>query len=112
MGGQMSRRKGARFERWLVHRFREAMPGVDVRRGLQSRGGEEVPDVDAPPFWVEAKRGRKPNIRGALRQVIEAAPPGRIPIAVVRDDRAEPHVTLTLDDFLDLVAEWWALRSR
>jgi len=106
MSGATSRRKGARFERAMVHRFREAMPGAEVRRGLQCRG-EEVADVDCPVFWPELKRGKKPNIRAALRQAIEAAPKGRIPIALVRDDRAEEIVTLLLDDFLDLVSEWW-----
>jgi hypothetical protein len=111
MSGATSRRKGARFERAMVHRFREAMPGAEVRRGLQSRG-EEVADLDCPVFWPELKRGKKPNIRGALRQAIEAAPEGRIPIAVVRDDHAEEIVTLLLDDFLDLVGEWWDARQR
>ena len=69
-------------------------------------------DVDCPVFWPELKRGKKPNIRAALRQAIEAAPKGRIPIAVVRDDRAEEIVTLLLDDFLDLVSEWWVGRNR
>jgi len=96
----------------MVHRFREAMPDAEVRRGLQSRGGEEVADLDCPVFWPELKRGKKPNIRGALRQAIEAAPKGRIPIAVVRDDRAEEIVTLLLDDFLDLVSEWWVGRNQ
>jgi hypothetical protein len=87
------------------------MPDAEVRRGLQSRG-EEVADVDCPIFWVEAKRGKKPNIRGALRQAMEAAPKGRIPIAVIRDDRAKEIVTLLLDDFLDLVSQWWVERNR
>ena len=30
MSGAMSRRKGARFERAMVHRFREAMPNAEV----------------------------------------------------------------------------------
>ena len=105
MSGATSRRKGARFERELVHLFRAAMPGADVRRGLQCRG-EEVADVDCPVIWVEAKRGKQPNIK-ALRQAIEAAPKGRMPITVVRDDRAEAMVTLLLDDFLALVSAWW-----
>lgn len=112
MSGATSRRKGARFERDMVHRFREAMPDAEIRRGLQSRGGDEVADLDCPVFWPELKRGKKPNIRGALKQAIEATPKGRIPIAVVRDDRAEEIVTLLLDDFLELVAEWWELRKR
>ncbi len=112
MNGRGSKRKGANWERKLVLLFREVMPGGDVRRGLQYRGGQEVADVDAAPFWVEAKRGRKPNIRAALRQVINQAPPGRIPLAVIRDDRAAPIVALELEDFLDLISEWWAGRTQ
>ncbi len=88
------------------------MPTADVRRGFQYRSGAEVPDVDAAPFWVESKRGRKPNVRAALRQVTSEAAPGRIPLAVIRDDRAEPFVALSLEDFLDLVSEWWAGRMK
>jgi hypothetical protein len=96
----------------MVHRFREAMPDAEIRRGLQSRSGEEVADLDCPVFWPELKRGKKPNIRAALRQAIEAAPKGRIPIAIIRDDRAEEIVTLLLDDFLEFVSEWWVGRNR
>lgn len=110
--GALSRRKGAAWERELVRRFREVMPGAEVRRGLQSRSGEEVPDVDCPVFWPEAKRGRQPNVRAAPRQAEASAPKGRIPLAVIRDDRAEPFVVLGLDDFLELVAEWWEARRR
>ena len=96
----------------MVHRFREAMPDAEIRRGLQSRSGEEVADLDCPVFWPELKRGKKPNIRAALRQAIEAAPKGRIPIAIIRDDHAEEIVTLLLDDFLEFVSEWWVGRNR
>lgn len=112
MTGSRSRRKGAAFERELVQRFRDVMPDADVRRGLQYRTGEEAPDVDCPVFWPEAKRGKLPNVRAALRQSTDAAPPGRIPIAIIRDDHAEPFVALGLDDFLELVREWWARRDR
>jgi hypothetical protein len=71
-----------------------------------------VPDVDCPVFWPEAKRGRKPNVRAALRQATDAAPKGRVPVAVIRDDRAEAFVALSLDDFLELVREWWEGRRR
>lgn len=112
MSGARSRRKGASYERELVHRFREAMPGADVKRGFQTRSGQEAADVECPVFWVESKRGKKPNMRAALRQAIEAAPEDRVPIAVVRDDRAEATVTLLLDDFLGLVSQWWELLGR
>ena len=112
MTGAMSRRKGAAYERELVQRFREAMPGAEVKRGFQCRSGEEAADVECPVFWVESKRGRKPNVRGALKQASDAAPEGRIPIAVIRDDRSEAFVALALEDFLDFVREWWEGRNR
>ena len=112
MSGARSLRKGRRFEQELVHRFREVMPGAEIRRGLQCRGGQEVADVDCPVFWPEAKRGKKPNVRAALAQALAAAPKGRVPLAVIRDDRQEPFVALRLDDFLDMVGEWWLGRSQ
>ncbi len=111
MSGRYSRRKGHDYERELVKRFRAVMPGATVRRGLQARGGEEVPDVECPVFWIEAKRGKKPNIRGALRQADQACLHGRVPIAIVKDDRARATVTIYLDDFLDIVEEWWERRQ-
>jgi hypothetical protein len=111
VSGAHSRRKGAAFERDIVHRFREAMPDASIQRGLQFRTGEEAPDVNCPVFWPELKRGKQPNVRAALRQATETAPPGRIPIAIVRDDRSEPFVVVNLDDFLDFVAEWWSRRD-
>lgn len=110
--GNLSRRKGAGFERTLVHQFREAMPGAEIRRGYQFRSGEEVSDIEVPVFWVEAKRGRKPNVRKALEQATCDAPQGRIPIAVMRDDRSEAFVAISLADFLSLVNEWWMGRCK
>jgi len=112
MSGAMSRRKGAAFERALVHRFREVMPEAEVKRGLQYRSGEEAPDVEVPCFFVEAKHHHRTNIRAAMRQAIAAAPPGRWPVAVCKDDHADPLVTMQLEDFLELVAEWWRRRER
>lgn len=97
------RQKGAGFERELVHLFQEAMPHTKVKRGLQMRAGAECPDVDAAPFWIEAKRMKKANPRAALRQAEADAPAGRVPVAVTRDDREAAIVTLRLTDFLELL---------
>lgn len=112
MTGAYSRRKGANYERELVRRFKAVMPKADIRRGLQSRSGQEVPDIECPVFWIEAKRGRKPNIRAALQQAEGDAPKDRIPLAIVRDDYQSALVALPLEDFLDLVQEWWEGRQR
>ena len=110
--GAHSRRKGAAWERDLARRFREAMPGSHARRGIQSRAGDECGDVVVPEFWVEAKHHRRTNVRGALRQAIECAPKGEWPVAICKDDRMPPFVAMQLEDFLGLVAEWWAGRQR
>lgn len=107
MSGAHSRRKGAEWERELVHRFRGAMPDAEVKRGLQYRSGEEAPDVDVPCFFVEAKHHHRTNVRAALEQATTASPKGRWPIAVCKDDRKPPLVAMDLDDFLELLAEWW-----
>lgn len=110
--GLLSRNKGRRFEQELARLFREAMPGAVVHRGFQGRSGEEAADVECPVFWIEAKRGRQPNVRAALRQARAAAPQGRVPIAIIRDDRAEAFVSLLLADFLELLTEWWEARNK
>ena len=79
----------------------------DVRRGLQARSGEEVPDVEVPCLWVECKREKRTNPKAALRQAIADATKGRIPIAVCKDDRADATVTMLFEDFLELLGEWW-----
>ena len=112
MSGARSRRKGLQFERELVKRFREVMPDAGVRRGLQYRAGEEAADVEVPCFWVEAKHHHRTNVREAMRQAIAACSPGRWPVAVCKDDHAEPLVTMQLEDFLELVKEWWERRPR
>jgi hypothetical protein len=111
MNGAGSRRKGAEFERAMVHRFHEVMPGADVKRGLQSRSGSEVADVDVPCFWPELKRHHRTNYREALRQALETCPSGRWPIAVCKDDHEPAIVVMQLDDFLELVREWWERRQ-
>lgn len=101
--GKASREKGKRGERWLAKLVRAAMPaGTDVKRGLQSRDGGEVPDVDAPLIWWEMKHGKKPNPRAALAQAI-AATDGRLPIAVIKDDRKDAFAVMRAEDLLALI---------
>ena len=61
--GKLSRTKGAAYERELAKLIANAMPGADVRRGLQAQGARsaKIADVECPEFWVESKRGKKPT---------------------------------------------------
>ena len=112
MNGRSSRRKGHNFEREVANLFKEIMPGQNIRRGFQMRDGSEAPDVIMPIFWPECKRGKKPNIRAALKQSANDAKKGYIPIAIVKDDREAATVTILLEDFLGIVEEWWNLLGR
>jgi len=99
--GKMQRNKGARFERWLVHAFNEALPGK-WKRGFQCRGGgEEVPDLDGPLLHIEAKHQIKPNIRSALAQATEdSADSGKLPVAITKENMCKPIVSMHLKDWL------------
>jgi hypothetical protein len=100
----MSRRKGVRWELDLVHRFQIATGIPDIRRGIQTRDGEEAADVEGVPgLWIEAKAHRRVNLRAALAQAIAAAPPGRKPVVIGKDDRQRPVALMLLDDFLALL---------
>jgi len=109
--GRNSRRKGHGFERDIARQMNERMEGLGARRSLQSRGAEAA-DVDCDVFWIECKAGRKPNPRAALEQAArDAEGTGKIPIAVVRDDRRPPFAVIAWEDLLDLMAEWWESRE-
>lgn len=110
--GRRSRTKGASYERELVHVFRSVMPGADIKRGLQSRSGSDVADVECPIFWIEAKRGKKPNPRAALAQAIDASQgTHKIPLAIIRDDHCDAFCVLTLDDMLEFIETFWELSN-
>ncbi len=111
--GRNSRRKGGQWERDVTKLFAAAMPGANIKRSIgQSRFGNEAPDVTCPVFWIECKHGVKPSPRAALAQAQDAAPKGRLPVAVVKDDRRPAFVCMSLEDFLELVGEWWEAIER
>ena len=98
-----SRRKGHDFERLVVKELRFLYPGA--RRGLQSRG-EEVPDVDGTPWWIECKKGtaRYVNERRAYKQACENTD-GRPPVAICRVDGGPITITMSLGTFKRILQE-------
>lgn len=96
--GLWQRRKGRRVEREMADLMRRVFP--DAKRGFQSRSGRDAPDVEHTPYWVECKGGACPNPRAALRQAQEATD-GRPVLVIIKDDRCEPFVVMTLKDWLD-----------
>ena len=104
---KLSRTKGAQYERELAKRWRDSGVYVEARRGIgQARAGGECCDVEGTPWWVEAKRRKVHNIRGALVQA-EQATDGRPPIVVARydgDAADRAIVAMRLDVFEALLA--------
>jgi len=107
--GAYNRKKGHDMERKCARKFREVMPGAMVKRGIQTRGGEadKIPDLQMPVFAPECKRTKQPNIRRAYEQAVAACPEGKIPCAITQANRDIPLFTLSFDDMLDFVAEWY-----
>lgn len=112
---KMQRDKGKRWEREVAALMRQAMPGCEtIKRGYQSRGAkaDKAPDVDCPIYWIECKHGIKPNPRAALAQATsDSEGTGKVPVAVIKDNRRTPFVVLGLTDFLELVRENWELSN-
>lgn len=101
------RRKGKTWEQDVARRFREVVP-ESRRTGYHqvAREGSGIAcDVSAAPFRIECKAGARPPILRALEQARQGCPEGWYPIAVCKQDRREPTVTISLDDFLELVAQ-------
>ena len=113
VSGRYNRIKGHTFEREVAALFREALGDDSIRRTLQTRGGaQDGADVVAGPFHIECKRQKKPRIVSAYEQAVEATPKGGYSVAITQGNRCLPLVTLSLDDFLELVTELWELRGQ
>lgn len=102
MGGARSRRKGATFERSIAAYLREHLDGLEIKRGIQFRGGgEEQADViGVPHVHFELKNHSRVNYRAALKQALQDAGEGEIAIVVAKDDRDFPVVHMKFDDFV------------
>ena len=114
MSGSHSRNKGARFERDTVH-WIESL-GFSARRlGPVQADGKGGPDVEAgrkehgligwgPTFWIECKAHKRVNWRRALEQTQGYAQPDHV-IQFVRakDDRCEPVIVMTQENFERLI---------
>jgi len=111
MKGAACRRKGHDYEREIARLLAGIFGPENSRRGIQYRSGSEVPDVEVPAFWVECKRGRRTNIRAALVQASEACHAPKWLLAVCKDDNDRAVAAMYLDDFIDLVREWWTSRK-
>ena len=112
MGGKFSRDKGSRGERQTANELQEGCP-LTITRGVgQTQDGSDTADVEGVEcIHFEVKSQKRGNPRAALKQADEAAAPGRIPVAVIRDTRKRAFVSMYWDDFLDLWREYWEIKN-
>ena len=102
-----SRQKGARFERSLASKLKEY--GYDCRRGQQYCGANGDADVvGLPGIHIEAKAVEKLNIYNAMSQSKRDARKGEIPTVFHKKNNCNILVTMELDEWMKLYAEYEA----
>lgn len=100
-----SKQKGNRGEREFAKLCREN--GFhETRRGQQYNGldGEDV--VGLPYMHVEVKRVERLSISKAIRQAVEDAKDGQIPMVAHRKNREEWLITMRAKDWFGLYKEF------
>jgi len=105
--GKRSREKGKKWEQKVACVLRPIFGGL-VKRGIQSRDGGEVTDVEGTPFWVECKHAAstsKANPFAALEQG-ETATDGRPVVVFCKLDNRPPLMAVRMDLGLDLLRAW------
>ena len=99
-----SRAKGAAGERELSHELEKY--GYKTRRGQQFCGANGDADVvGVPGLHIECKRVERLNIYDAIKQALNDAREGEMPVVMHRKNRQKWLVTLSLDDFMKLWKE-------
>ena len=99
-----SRNKGASGERELANVLKEH--GYQARRGQQFCGSNGDADVvGLLGFHIECKRVERLDVTKAMHQSINDARDGEIPIVCHRKNREKWLVTISLDDFLELLKQ-------
>src|SRR6267142_5676608 len=97
--------KGKRGERSFRDKLVEH--GFPATRGRQYQGSPDSPDVNCPslPFHWEVKHVERLDLYGAVDRASMDAGGGRVPIVAHRRNRSEWLVTLSADDFLEIVRQ-------
>lgn len=100
--GAMSRNKGVRSEREVELRFQDA--GFTTERALSGRR-QIAGDINVAGLALEVRRRERIDIARWCAEHEAETPEHLTPIVVWRKSREPWRVSLTLDDFLDLLTE-------
>lgn len=100
-----SRAKGKRGELEIANILKEY--GYDTRRGVQYNGSDGSPDVvGLPNIHIEVKRVEALNLDKAMKQSIDDARTGEVPVVMHRKDRHPWLVTMRLDEWMKFYERW------
>lgn len=100
-----SRAKGKRGELEIANILKEY--GYDTRRGVQYNGSDGSPDVvGLPNIHIEVKRVEALNLDKAMKQSIDDARDGEVPVVMHRKDRHPWLVTMRLDEWMKFYERW------
>lgn len=100
--GKRSREKGKRGERMLAKELRKC--GYDSRRGVQYNGSDGSADVTGlPGIHIECKFVENLNIKDAMRQSIDNAKEGEMPVVIHKKSRHPWEVTIRLSDMAKMI---------
>lgn len=100
-----SRAKGKRGELEIANILKEY--GYDTRRGVQYNGSDGSPDVvGLPNIHIEVKRVEALNLDKAMKQSIDDARDGEVPVVMHRKDRHCWLVTMRLDEWMKFYERW------
>lgn len=108
-----SKRKGKAAELEFSHMLKDF--GFNARRGVQYSGGGGSPDVvceelDHAIHW-EVKAAEKLNIWDAVNQAIRDCPQGKWRAVAHKRNRKGWLITMTFEDYMDLLKEWYQLKK-
>jgi len=103
VAGRASRDKGARAEREIVHLIHDEL-GVECRRGMQSRSGDDEADVIGLPGWhFEVKRCEQLAINKWLAQAESDAHDDEVPVVLFRRSNQPWRAIVPFTIFLSLL---------
>lgn len=100
-----SRAKGKRGELEIANILKGY--GYDAHRGVQYSGRTGAADViGLPCIHIEVKRVEALNLEKAMKQSIDDARTGEVPVVMHRKDRHEWLVTMRLDEWMKFYERW------